>query len=214
VCDPEARSLPNEARAAVINYLTINLDKDTTSFYDKKSDDKSRNVFKHPIHPMLKRAYAIMEPLFERFMADETGQGVLGDTSSCNRVLNSLPDESIRIAVSNHWIRNPDMSGAQKWQFLKEAITPSLSADHNAKKRKLNYPELDSWRYELVFFYCYPRLDVNVSKAQNHLLKSPFCIHPKTGRVCVPIDPSAAEEFNPFEVPTLGKLCSQVSHNY
>ena len=56
--------------------------------------------------------------------------------------------------------------------------------------------------------HSYPRLDVEVSKKMNHLLKAPFCVHPKTGKVCVPIDPAAAWDFDVDAVPTLdAPLC-------
>ena len=56
-------------------------------------------------------------------------------------------------------------------------------------------------------------LGLNVSKAQNHLLKSPFCVHPKTGRVCVPIDPLEADSFDPFAVPTVRQLNDELNKN-
>ena len=56
---------------------------------------------------------------------------------------------------------------------------------------------------EIMLQYAYPRLDINVTKGLNHLLKSPFCVHPKTGKICLPFHPRAAEKFNPCSVPTI-----------
>ena len=44
------------------------------------------------------------------------------------------------------------------------------------------------------------RLDIAVSKGMNHLLKAPFVIHPKTGRVCVPFRVAKVDSFDPEKV--------------
>jgi DNA primase small subunit len=64
---------------------------------------------------------------------------------------------------------------------------------------------------DIILQYTYPRLDAEVSKHRNHLLKAPFCVHPKTGRVCVPVDPSRIDEFDPASVPTIGQLLKELN---
>ena len=63
---------------------------------------------------------------------------------------------------------------------------------------------------DIVLQYTYPRIDAEVSKHRNHLLKAPFCVHPKTGRICVPIDPETIDEFDPQLVPTVGQLLREL----
>lgn len=58
--------------------------------------------------------------------------------------------------------------------------------------------------------HTYPRLDTHVTQKLNHLLKSPFVIHPGTGRICVPIDRGRLDEFDPLAVPTLPALVREM----
>ena len=62
----------------------------------------------------------------------------------------------------------------------------------------------------LILSYLYPRLDANVSTSINHLLKSPFCVHPKTGNICVPFDPNNVQNFKLAEVPTLTMVINEL----
>lgn len=63
---------------------------------------------------------------------------------------------------------------------------------------------------DIILQYTYPRIDAEVSKHRNHLLKAPFCVHPKTGRICVPVDPETIDEFDPGLVPTVGQLLREL----
>lgn len=190
-CDLEARQLPNDARAAIVEYLSVH------TGTSENSDKKIKSSFTQP-HPMIKRSYSILEPYFAEHIIEESGQGLLARKDRFMKVLNSIPDESVRKEIFVLWNKD-SATPALRWkQLVDHTSTDSVL---NPRKRKaVNYSELEAWRYELVFTHCYPRLDANVSKTQNHLLKSPFCIHPKTGRVCVPIDPSKADLFDPFTV--------------
>jgi DNA primase small subunit len=65
-------------------------------------------------------------------------------------------------------------------------------------------------KQDVVLEYTYPRLDVEVSKKLIHLLKSPFVVHPGTGRVCVPIDTRKLKDFDPLGVPTVTDLLAEI----
>ncbi len=127
-------------------------------------------------------------------------QDVLGEKETWSKILALIPDEDIRTHLDRHWQQSHD-TPKEKWTQLVQ----ETQVDAGPRKRAL----LNAAR-DIIFQYTYPRLDDKVTTGVNHLLKSPFCVHPKTGRISVPINPDTCDRFDPFSVPKLSELIEEI----
>ncbi|XP_076458358.1 DNA primase small subunit-like [Babylonia areolata] len=189
VCDELARKLSQTGRTAIAEYLNL----------VKGGENQKRKVRLdyHYTHPCIQEALKIVEKDFEHYACSQ--QDFLGDEKKMKKVLALIPSEELRNQISKDVEDKAD--SASRWDVLKRFI--SLSASYFRDSQRA----VD----EIMLQYCYPRLDVNVSIGVNHLLKSPFCIHPKTGRVCVPMDPEDIDNFSPAAVPTITQLMEELN---
>lgn len=119
-------------------------------------------------------------------------------------LLSLIPIPSIVESLKEQWQADPMRDSNEKWSDIKSHIRslPKGSAERIKMTAAIE---------DIIITYTYPRLDSAVSKHLNHLLKAPFCVHPKTGRVCVPFDPAKAEQFKPENVPTVAELLQELN---
>jgi len=54
---------------------------------------------------------------------------------------------------------------------------------------------------EAIMRTVWPRVDTGVTTSLKHTLKAPFCVHPRTQRLCLPVDPATVDAFDPSKVP-------------
>ena len=191
VCDSSARSLSSFERCAVAEYLQII---DGGEYMKKKV-----NLSGDRVHHSVKRALEIIEAVFIPFCVEE--QNILGTDERVDKFLQIFPEEDRQEAKG---IFDRCNSSKDRWDAFVKYVKNKRQTD---KKWKF-YRHLVE---EVMIQYAYPRLDINVSKGMNHLLKSPFCVHPKTGKICVPFTPGTVDKFHPDSVPTITTLIEEIN---
>ncbi|KAK7045734.1 p48 polypeptide of DNA primase [Paramarasmius palmivorus] len=192
VSDREALELTDEQRKAIVSWMSVvQPGKDSGKKVNVRSGSK-------PLPPSLQAALEDLVEVFTDLILND--QDCFGSKSGYKSLLELIPDSEIVDKLEKAWEEDPDRPSEKKWGDLKALIRKAGS------QRAL----LSAAMEDIVLQYTYPRLDAEVSKHRNHLLKAPFCIHPKTGRVCVPVDPSRVDEFDPETVPTVGQLLREL----
>ncbi|KAK7855212.1 dna primase small subunit [Quercus suber] len=220
VCDPKARRLTNEQRSSIAEYFRV--------YKGNENSQKKVSLTSSALHPFLLRSYKVLEEFFEGNLL--SNQSLFSTEERYEKILEMIPDESITSELRGKWQDNKKSSiskeniNVDRWKHVKKIL----------KSGKPKAQGLGKCVEEIVFSFSYPRLDMETIKPvisdiciltlhltylllvlgfkhMNHLLKAPFCIHPKTGRVCVPIDPNRCEEFDPTAVPTLSKVLEEIN---
>lgn len=209
VCDEHVRKLDDEQRSKLVEYFNV-------------FSGAGGAYVDSPIHPSLVRAFKILNPIFKQYVIEDqelfrfpSEMTVASPESGKNslaivfEILGKILGDEVLSNIQAKFERSVK-SPVARWEYLVDQITKMSTL--NTKTHKKSYRSPLCAVYEILFTFLYPRLDINVSKSRNHLLKSPFVVHPKTGKVCIPIDPATCAEFDPTEsVPTLQTLMKELN---
>ena len=198
LCDERARILRDDGRIAIANYIKYKIGNVKMEI---------TQGLQYPLHPAYVRAIKICDEYFEDVL-DE--QNLLNNEKGQNLLMallkayfhNDFDNSKVTEIFTNPEIKKSSM----KLNQIKELILRNKKPEN--KKQKLDSTEdiLNLCINDFKLNILYPRLDINVSTHINHLLKSPFCIHPKTGLVAVPLSEEDIMKFKIDDIPKIDQL--------
>lgn len=194
VCDKTARHLDTKGRGAIADYLQVTMGGGENSVSKVTLFDKQ--------HHSIRRARGIIEPLFNEVIIED--QNAFGTPAGVEKLLKMVNDETCRKELQSSFSSTVAGDSKSIWSTF-------VGYFESLRVQTLLKPKLKHIVEEVQLAMLYPRLDINVSKGTNHLLKAPFCVHPKTGKICVPFSPKLAEKFDPTTVPTINLLLNEIN---
>ncbi len=169
ISDDFARNLGNETRSAVTNFLHIYVGNDKSGYnltYDLR--------YPHPMFSLNSELYRICESYFKSIYCRRTSMNIFHCKDRWSQLV-TLLDNDTQAAITTYiesLCLETDVTGEEIWTRIKKNLI---------EMKRENYIPY------IVYSFVYPRLDASVSTQLNHLLKSPFCVHPETQNICVPI---------------------------
>eukprot|EP00210_Caulerpa_lentillifera_P003097 g2959.t1 len=210
VCDKRARVLSDKVRTGIANYFTV---------YEGQERGQAKINVRISSYPAIQRALQVCKEVWinrilpeqKLFESEKHAENIfkrIQNQKLIELAKNAIPmgEEDINQSI---WrvLEKEAQKKVRSSQFLIGSTLYQMSKPHGVKIQW----ELPQALNDVVFAHVYPRLDMEVSKKMNHLLKAPFCVHPKTGRICVPIDPEKLWDFCPEDVPTVDKIVKQLN---
>lgn len=195
VCDKAARELGSDARKAIVDYFSVVVG----GLSMVKRVVLPNN---HAIHPMIAKSLHVIDEDFEDLMINK--QDFLANDHLVQNVIDLCEDKELKMRLDQNCKINRCSSSQDCWNKM-----IAQCQQYKPRRGKANY-----FLHEVKLQHCFPRLDANVTRGLNHLLKLPFCVHPKTGNICVPIDIHDIDNFDIFKVPNLKTLSRDSMHSY
>ncbi|KAJ9456086.1 DNA primase small subunit [Diplonema papillatum] len=202
VSDKKARKLTDNQRAALSKYIEVHLGGKTI---DDAKLTIERELQGNWLHPSLKRIHAeYVQPAFDQILLNPDNQNNLSHPTIAAGIVQVYKSRVGTVAGVMQKVQDimqravsHAMTPRQAWEAIRKIKTQAGQFQKSAE-----------WVHSLVeFMYTYPRLDVKVTTKRNHLLKSPFSIHPGTGLLCVPFLLDELDTFRPFsDAPHISQL--------
>ncbi|CUM67888.1 uncharacterized protein PRCAT00005599001 [Priceomyces carsonii] len=214
VSDARARLLDESSRRAIVEYL------DVLGSKLVKAGSKKLGSLKKPFHPHIERSFNFLKKDFATVILEEqdpwktsAGDKDNDEWNNVEELLSFIPEKGLQNELRSRWRADITISNLKsKWEDI-NLVAKSVLKNQN----QVN--QLNEAKKDIIIFYMYPRIDIEVSRQIIHLLKSPFCIHPGTGNICVPFDPSKNLSnnhddddygFNPTNAPNLRQLQNEL----
>ena len=199
VCDKRARVLNNNGRNAIEKYIYYN--REINKINEINTKKKKRN-FGEPVHPSYLSAVSIIKNDFYEILNQQNLFSDIKLTNIFKKII-SLYFGIIDMNIIDDIFRK-NYGSLKKF----DQINKMLKGAEKVLKYNCNsdYVSAEACLNEFIMYILYPRLDSNVTIQINHLLKGPFCVHPKTGYISIPMSIEILENLTIDKIPKVEYL--------